>query len=271
MQPFKIIQVYGWPAFPTIFCYGPAHFATLKSLFVLMLCKLFTTFKWTAGRAPPNTVQAVSRCWNIFSSGWYEAFQNHSILWLGRAPPRTAQFYSRCWKLFRLNVMQPHENHSSLWLGCAPQHPLSRPSSFRSVELFFRGDVIETFNNVQINGWSCSPKHDPAHFTVLKRFFVRMVRSFSKTFKFMAGPCSPKHGPVLVTVLKNLFVWCYAKCQQRSIERLVVLPQTRSSSFHVLKDLFVWMVWSFSKTTNFPVKLTASRAPPNTIQLISRC
>ena len=97
------------------------------------------------------------------------------------------------------------QNHSSLWLGRAPQHPLSRPSSFHGVEESFRFDVMQIVNNLQINGWSCSPKHDRAHFTELKHFLVWMLLGFSKTIKFMAGPCSPKHGPVSFTVLNNFF------------------------------------------------------------------
>ena len=100
MQPCKNIQVHGWAALSKISCHGAAHFASLKNCFVLMLCRLSTTFKWTAGRAPPNTVQPISRCWKLFSSGWYEAFQKHSNLWLGRAPSNTAQFLSRCWRTF---------------------------------------------------------------------------------------------------------------------------------------------------------------------------
>ena len=119
------------------------------------------------------------------------------------------------------------------------------------------------------------PKHGPVHLTVLKKFFVRMVWSFSKTFKSMAEPCSPKHGPILFTVLKKFFVWmfcsllktfkfmagprsptspvtaqliprrwriasswCYAAFQQRSNERLVVLSQTRSCSFRGVEEFF---------------------------------
>ena len=131
---------------------------------------------------------------------------------------------------------------------------------------------MQIVNNVQINGWSCFPKHDPAHFTVLKHFLVMMAWNSSATFEVMAGPCSPKHGPALFTLLKNLFVWilrtrlipfkfiagprsptslvtaqlisrrercfsfwCFADFQQRLNESLVVLPQTRSSSFHGVK------------------------------------
>ena len=126
-----------------------------------------------------------------------------------------------------------------------------------------------------MNGWSCSPKHGRTHFTVLKNLFLWLVPSFSKTCELMAGPCSPKHGPVSFTVLKNVFVWklcthakiikfmagpcsrtspvtaqlfsrrwrlvsfwCCANFQQRSNERLVVLPQTRPSSFHNVDDFF---------------------------------
>ena len=121
----------------------------------------------------------------------------------------------------------------------------------------------------------CSPKHSPVVFTVLKTLFFWMVWSVSKTFELMAGPCSPKHGPVLFTVLRNRFVWklcsrlktmkfvagqrsplspvtaqfisrrwrivsfwCYADFQQRSNERMVVLPKTRSRSFHGVEKLF---------------------------------
>ena len=158
-------------------------------------------------------------------------------------------------------------------LGRAPQHLLSRPSSFCGVEESFRFDVRQTLNNVQTNGWSCSPKHGPAHFTVLKNFLIWMVRSFSKTLELVVGPCSSKHGPVLFRVLKNFFVWmlcshvktfkfmtgphfptplvtaqlilrrwrsvslwCCADFQQRSNERMVVLPQTRFNSFHGVKN-----------------------------------
>ena len=97
MQPFKHDQVHCWAALPNIPCHGPAHFAALKTHFVLMLCRLSTTFKWTDGRAPSSTVQLISRWWTFFSSESYEALQKHSNLWLRRAPPNKAQIFSRCW------------------------------------------------------------------------------------------------------------------------------------------------------------------------------
>ena len=97
---FENIQIVGWAALPNIPCHGPNHFAALNYVFVLMLCRLSTAFKWTAGRAPPNTVQLKSRCWVNFLSGWREAFQKHSKLRLGRAPPNTAQFFPWFWTTF---------------------------------------------------------------------------------------------------------------------------------------------------------------------------
>ena len=42
---------------------------------------------------------------------------------------------------------------------------------------------MQTFNNVQMNGWSYSPKHGPAHFTVLKQLFVRVIWNFFKNIQ----------------------------------------------------------------------------------------
>ena len=97
---FKNIQVDGWAALPNIPCHGPARFTALNKVFFLMLCRLSTAFKWTAGRASPNTVQLNSRRWVNISSGWHETFQKVSKFWLGRAFWNTAQFFSRCYKTF---------------------------------------------------------------------------------------------------------------------------------------------------------------------------
>ena len=69
MQPGKTFQVKGWAALPNIPSHGPLRFAALRNRFVLMLCRVSTTFKWTAGHAPTNTVQRISRYWRTFSFG----------------------------------------------------------------------------------------------------------------------------------------------------------------------------------------------------------
>ena len=227
LQPCKNIQVYGWAALSNIPCHGPACFAALKKYFVLMLSRFSKTFNWTAGRATPNTVQLISRCSRLFSSGWYEAFQKHSSLWLGRASPDTAQFGSRCWRINLFGCFAAKKIHSSLWLGRAPQHPQSRPSSFRGVEAPFRFDVTWIFNNVQMNGRSCSPKHGPDLFTVLKNLFVSMVISWSKTLKSLAESCFPVHGPIIFTVLKDFFVWII--CSHLNTFKLMTGPRSPTS------------------------------------------
>ena len=98
MQPVKNIQVYGWAALPNVPCHSPVHCAALSNFFVVKFCSLSTTFKSTAGRAPPNTTQLISRCQTIFSFRWYETLQKHSNLWLGCAPRNITQFLSRCWR-----------------------------------------------------------------------------------------------------------------------------------------------------------------------------
>ena len=57
MQPVRKLQIHGWAALPNILCYGSAHLAALKNLFVLMLSRLYTTFKRTSGRVTPYMVQ----------------------------------------------------------------------------------------------------------------------------------------------------------------------------------------------------------------------
>ena len=62
MQPFQKHSSWWLSCAPQHVCHGPAHFAAFNILVVLLLCRLSTTYKWTAGRAPPNTVQLISRC-----------------------------------------------------------------------------------------------------------------------------------------------------------------------------------------------------------------
>ena len=157
MHTFKTIQVYGWAALPNNPCHGPAHFAALKYFFVVMLCRLSTTFDWTVGRAPPNTVQLNSRCWSICSSGSYEAFQIPSN--------------------FRLGLLFS-----------------ARPSASHGVKDPFRLDNLQPFKTIQVYGWAALPNipcHDPAHFAALSNFFVVMLCRLSTTFKSTAGRAPP--------------------------------------------------------------------------------
>ena len=101
----------------------PSSFRGVKHVFVLMLCRFSTTFKRTAGRAPPNTVQLKSRCWVNFSSGWLETFQKQSKFRLGRAHPNTAQFFPRCWRSFSFGCYAAISKTFKLMAG--PRSPTS--------------------------------------------------------------------------------------------------------------------------------------------------
>ena len=166
------------------------------------------------------------------------------------------------------------KNFQSDGWAALPNIPCYGPAYFAASKIFFGFNVMQIFNSVQMNGWGCSPKHGPAQFTALSQLFVRIVWNLSKTFEFLAGSCSPKHGPLLVTVSQKLFVgmfcshfknsqvdgwatlpnipchgpahvaalniffWCCAVFEQRSNGRLVVLPQTRSSSKQGVESIF---------------------------------
>ena len=57
----------------------------------------------------------------------------------------------------------------------------------------------------------------------------------------MAGPRSPTSSVLAKLILRRwriISLWCCADFQQRSNERLVVLPQTRSRAFHGVEDFF---------------------------------
>ena len=194
-----------------------------------MLCRYLTTFKSTAGRAPANTVQLISRCHTISRLDGMKFFKTTQICGWAVLLQLRPSFFHGVEDFFRLGVMQPFKTVQVYGWAVLPTSPVTAQLISRRWKVF---RFMQIVNNVQIKSGSCSPKHGPAHFTVLKTIFVCMVLSFSKTLDFMAVPCSPKHGPVSFTVLKILFVCSYADCQQRSIEQLVVLPQTRFSSFH---------------------------------------
>ena len=83
----------------------------------------------------------------------------------------------------------------------------TRSSFFHGVEKPFRLDVMRPFKNIQVGGWAALPN-----------IFC--------------------HGPALFAAINIFFFWCCADFQQRSNERLLVLPQTRSSSFHDVESTF---------------------------------
>ena len=117
--------------------------------------------------------------------------------------------------------------------------PQTRSSSFHGVKAFSRLDVIRFFKYHQIYGWTVLPQTRPSFFHGVEQLFLSgCYAAIQKPFKFMAGPRSPT-SPVTAQLIswcwKVLSFWCYADCQQRLNQRLVVLPQTRSSSFHGVK------------------------------------
>ena len=119
--------------------------------------------------------------------------------------------------------------------------PQTRSSSIHGYESKFRPNSVKLFKNIQNLGWVVLPKHGPVLFTMLKNLFVWMLCSHFKNFQvdgWAALPNIPCHGPAQFAALNIFFFWCCADFQQRSNERLVVLPQTRSSSIHGVDSTF---------------------------------
>ena len=244
MQPFKNIEIDGWAALPYIVCHGPAHFAALKIHFVLMLGRLWTTFKWTAGRGPPNTVQLISRTWKSFSSDGMKLSKNNRINGWAVLLQTRPSFFHGVKKPLRLDVMQRIENiqiygwpalpnilchgppHFAalksflLWMLCrllttfnwtAGRVPPTRSRWFHGVEGVCRLDGMKLSKNIQTENWAVFHKHGPFFFTVLMKFFVLMLCSHLKTFKLIAGPRSPT-SPATAQLIprrsKNVWSWC---------------------------------------------------------------
>ena len=174
-----------------------------------------------------NPVYSWAALPNILCHGQahFAALKNHFVLMLrrlsttfkwmaGRAPSNTVQLISRCWTSF-----------SSGW-------------------------YIAFQKTIELIAGPCFHKHGPVLFTVLKNLSFSMLCSHLKTFKLMAGPRSPTSLVTTQLISRRWRIvssWCYADFQQRSTERLVVLPETRSSAVTVLKKYFVWIAWSVSK------------------------
>ena len=223
--------------------HGPVLFTVLKNLFVWMFCSHVKTLKLMAGpRSPtsPVTAQLISRRWRLVSfcgcadfnnvqmNGWscflkdgrtHFTVLKDLFLWLVWSFSKTFELVAG--PCFPKHGPVPFTvlKNGFVWMLCTHVKTFKfmagpcSPTSPVTAQLFSRRWRIvsfwccATFNNVQMNGWWCFPKHCPAHFTVLTTFFIWMVWSFSKTFELKAGLCSPKHGPVPFTVLKNDFVW----------------------------------------------------------------
>ena len=285
-------------------CYAPSNLWRLKHGPV---SSPFFVWKFMAGpRSPtsPVTAQLISWCWKVisfwcyadcqqrsnqrlvvlpqtrsssfhgvennFSSGWYEAFQNHSNFWLGRAPPNMGPVLSRCWTTF------------FVWMLCSLLKPFKfmagprSPTSPVTAQLIsrrwrvFRSDVMQIVNNVQINGWSCSPKHDPAHFTVLKHFSRLHGMKLFKNIRFYGWAVLPQTRPSSFHGVDQPFrldvMHTFKTIQVYGWAALPNIPCHGPAHFVVLKSHFVLMLCRYLTT----FKSTAGRAPPNTIQLISR-
>ena len=182
--------------------------------------------------------------------------------------PVTAQLISRRWKVFSSWSYAECQQRSNQQLVVLPQ---TRSSSFHGVENCSRLDGMKLFKNFQTYGRAVLPQTRPSFFDDVEEPFRLHVMQPLKPFKFMAGPRSPT-SPVTAQLISQRWrifsSWCYGNFQQRSNERLVVLPQTRSNIFHGVENIFSFGWYeAFQKRSS----LCLSRALPNTAQFFTRC
>ena len=163
----------------------------------------------------------------------------------------TAQLILRRWGVVSFWCYAVCQQPSKEWLVVLPQ---TRSSSFHAVKQFLVWMVWNFSKTFQVMAGLCSPKHGPVLFTVLKILFVWMLCSHLKSFKFMIGLRSPTSFATAQLVSRrwtNFSQWCCADFQKRSVERLVVFSQTRSSSFHGVKTFFRLNGMKFFKNIRF--------------------
>ena len=142
-----------------------------------------------------------------------------------------AQLILRRWRLVSFCSCADFQQRSNERLVVLSQ---TRSNSFHGVDDFFIWMVWSFSKTFELMAGLCSPKHGPVLFTVLKNHFVWMLNI--QVYGWAALPNIPCHGPAHFAALKNHFVWCCADFQQRSNERIIVLPQTQSRSFHSVED-----------------------------------
>ena len=273
MQPLKHSQILGWAALPNSPCRGPTHFAAEKNHFVLMLCRLSTTFKWTDGRAPPNTDQLFSRCWKLFFfwvvwsvSKTFEltagpcspkhgrvlfTVLKNRFVWMfwrrlkafntmtrPRSPTSsvTAQLNSQRWKIISFWCCADFQQRSNERMVVLPQ---THSCSFHGVEDFSHLDGMKLFKNIRTYGWALFLQTRPSSFHGVEEPFRLMLCSEINTFKFMAGPGSPTSPVTAQLFLRRwrlISFRCCTEFKQLSNKRIIVLLQTQLSCFHGVEN-----------------------------------
>ena len=186
---------------------SPVPFTVLSNLFVWMLCSRLETFKFSDRPHSPTTLvtaQLILRRWRIISFWCYADAQPRSNERMLVLPQTRSRGFYGVEELFRLDGMKLFKNIRTCGWVVLPQ---TGPSSFHKVDQPLRLDVLQSFKNIQNDGWAALPS-----------IFVT-AQLISRRWKIIS-------------------FWCYADIQQRLNEWMVVLPQTRSRSFHGVEKVF---------------------------------
>ena len=155
-----------------------------------------------------------------------------------RTSPVTAQLISRRWKVVSFWCYADIQQRSNERTFVLPQ---TRSRAFHGVKKPFRLDGMKLFKNIRTYSWVVLPQTRFYFVHRVEKSICMDVLQPCKKFKFMAGPRSLTSSVTAQLILRRWRIvsfWCYADIQQRSNERMVVLPQTRFSSFHGVENFF---------------------------------
>ena len=228
----------GWSCAPK---HGPGHFTVLKTLFFWIVWSFSKTFELMAGpRSPKHGLVLFTVLRNRFVWMFCSRLKTFKIMAGPRFPTSsvTAQLISRRWRIISFWCYADMQQRSNKRMVVLSQ---TRSRSFHGVENSFRLDGMKLFKNIRTHGWAVLSQTRPSSFHGVEESICLDVLQPCKTFKFMAGPRSPT-SPVTAQLISRRWrivsFWCYVDYLQPSNERIILLPQSRSIVFHGVKKVF---------------------------------
>ena len=221
--------------------HGIVPFTVLKTLFFLHGMKLFNnirTYGWVViPQTQPSAVHGVEYPFRLDVLQPFRNIQVYGVAAL-RNIPVTTQLILQRWRVVSFSSYAEFQQRSKKRMVVLPQ---THSCSFHGVENSFYLDGTKLFKNIRTYAWAVLPHTRPSSFYGVEKPFRVMLCSQLNSVKLMAGPRSPTSPVTAQLIFQRWGIFsfcCFANFQQRSNERMVVFPQTRSEAFHGVEDSF---------------------------------
>ena len=191
-------------------------------------------------RSPTSlvTAQLISRRWRIISLGCCADFQQRSNERMVVLPQTHFRSFHGVEDFSHLDGMKLFKNIRTYGWAVFPQNTAQFLSLCWKT---FSSDVMQPCKHFPVDGWAALPNipcHGPAHFAALKNHFFLMLCRLSTTFKWMAGCVPPNTAQLFSRCWKHFFLDGIKRFKNIRTYGWAVLPQTRPSSFHGVKEPF---------------------------------